>query len=124
MLVILNMSTVTAAAPVSKHFVTHGYAASKGAIEAFSRSLATRYATDGIRVNCIAPGLVDTPMSHRAQGDAEIMAYVRAKQPLAAGALAPEDLVGTALFLLSDDSRMMTGQVLAVDGGWSLGEAS
>ncbi len=68
----------------------------------------------------IAPGLVATPMSERAQGNAEIMAFVAEKQPLAAGALLPEDLVGTALYLLSDDSRMVTGQVVTVDAGWSL----
>ncbi len=59
-------------------------------------------------------------MSERAQSNAEIMAFVARKQPLAAGALQPDDLVGAALFLLSDDSRMVSGQVVTVDGGWSL----
>ncbi len=120
---ILNMSSAIAQHPEARHFVTHGYAASKGAIEAFSRSLAAYYAPHRIRVNVIAPGLVATPMSRRAQDDAEIMAYVARKQPLAGGALTPEDMVGTALYLLSDDARMVTGQVVAVDGGWALSDA-
>lgn len=117
---ILNMSSVVAQTPSARYFATHGYAASKGAIESFSRALAASYAGDGIRVNVIAPALVATPMSQRAQGDAETMAYVARRQPLARGVLQPEDLVGTALYLLSDDARMVTGQVVTVDGGWSV----
>ena len=119
---ILNMSSVIARHPSVPHFVTHAYAASKGAIESFSRSIAAYYAAHGIRVNVIAPALVATPMSERARGDDEILAYVREKQPLAGGPLQPEDLVGTALYLLSDDARMVTGQVLDVDAGWSVSD--
>ncbi|HYI22064.1 MAG TPA: SDR family oxidoreductase [Candidatus Limnocylindrales bacterium] len=118
---ILNMGSVTARHPVQQHFATHGYAASKGAIESLSRSIAVYYAPHGIRVNVIAPGLVATPMSERAQTDEEIMAFVTTKQPLAGGAIQPDALVGAALYLLSDDSRMVSGQVVTVDGGWSLG---
>jgi NAD(P)-dependent dehydrogenase (short-subunit alcohol dehydrogenase family) len=117
---ILNMSSVLARSPSPELFGTHGYAASKGAIEAFSRSVAAFYAADGVRVNVIAPGLVATPMSRRAQSDETILAYARGKQPLADGLLQPDDLVGTALYLLSDDSRMVTGQAIDVDAGWSL----
>jgi NAD(P)-dependent dehydrogenase (short-subunit alcohol dehydrogenase family) len=116
---ILNMSSTLATDPEPRFFATAGYAASKGAIEAFSRSIAAYYAEHGIRVNVIAPGLVATPMSERAQSDSEILAYVSQRQPLAGGPLQPDDLVGTALYLLSGDSRMVTGQVIAVDGGWS-----
>ena len=49
------------------------------------------------------------------------MAFLEKRQPLASGPLSPADLVGTALYLLSDDARMVTGEVVAVDGGWSLG---
>lgn len=119
---ILNMSSVIARHPSIEHFSTHAYAASKGAIEALSRSLAAYYAGHGIRVNVIAPALVATPMSRRAQSDPQIMDFVSAKQPLAGGPLTPDDLVGTALFLLSDDARMVTGQVIDVDAGWSISE--
>ena len=117
---ILNMSSVLAASPSPEHFATHAYAASKGAIEAFSRSIAAYYAAQGIRINVIAPALVATPMSRRAQEDPQILAYLAGKQPLAGGPMEPEDLVGTALYLLSDDSRMVTGQIIDVDAGWGV----
>jgi NAD(P)-dependent dehydrogenase (short-subunit alcohol dehydrogenase family) len=120
--VVLTMSSTLATHPVATHFATHAYAASKGAIEAFTRAVAAFYAPRGIRVNAIAPALVGTPMSRRAQDDPEIRAYLARKQPLAGGPIDPEAVTRTALFLLSDDSRMMTGQVIAVDGGWSVSE--
>lgn len=118
---ILNMSSVLARHPAPGHFASHGYAASKGAIEAFTRTIAAYYARQGIRVNAIAAGLVATPMSERAQSDEGIMAYVADRQALARGAMSADDLVGTALYLLSDESSMVTGHVIDVDGGWSLG---
>jgi len=119
---ILNMSSVLAAAPSPQHFGTHGYAASKGAIEAFSRSVAAYYAAEGIRVNVIAPALVATPMSERAQSDPDILRQLAQRQPLAGGPIHADDLTGTALYLLSDDARMVTGQVIAVDAGWSVSQ--
>ncbi|MEA2677760.1 MAG: hypothetical protein QOJ81_1901 [Chloroflexota bacterium] len=118
---ILNMSSTLARHPEPTHFATHAYAASKGAIESFSRAMAAYYAPHGIRINVIAPGLVATPMSQRAQGDPEILDFARSRQPLSDGILDPTDLTGAALFLLSDEARMITGQVLDVDGGWSVG---
>jgi NAD(P)-dependent dehydrogenase (short-subunit alcohol dehydrogenase family) len=117
---ILNMSSVLARHPSPEHFGTHAYAASKGAIEAFSRALAATYAQDGIRVNVIAPALVATPMSQRAQSDPEILEYIARKQTLAARPMDPDDLVGTGIWLLRDESRMVTGQVIDVDAGWGL----
>lgn len=121
--VILNMSSVLARHPSPEFFGTHAYAASKGAIESLSRAMAAQYAPHGIRVNVIAPALVATPMSARAQSDDEIMAFVARKQPLVGRALTPGELIGTALYLLSDDSRAVTGQVIDVDAGWALSEA-
>jgi NAD(P)-dependent dehydrogenase (short-subunit alcohol dehydrogenase family) len=117
---ILNMSSTLARHPEPAYFATHGYAASKGAIESFSRAMAAYYAPHLIRVNVIAPGLVATPMSQRAQQDPDILAYAAVRQPLSRGILDPHDLVGAALFLLSDEARMITGQVLDADGGWSV----
>ncbi len=119
---ILNMSSVLAESPAPTFFATHAYAASKGAIESFSRAVAAYYAGRRIRVNVIAPALVDTPMSERAQSDPEILAYLAHKQPLAGGPIRAEDVTATALFLLSDDAPMVTGQIVAVDGGWSVSE--
>jgi NAD(P)-dependent dehydrogenase (short-subunit alcohol dehydrogenase family) len=121
---IVTMSSVIARRPSAPLFETHGYAASKGAVEAFSLGIAAYYAPQGIRVNVLAPALVETPMSARARSDEPTMAFVRDKQPLAGGIMAPEDVVGTVLFLLSDEARMVTGQVLTVDAGWSVSEAS
>lgn len=120
--VILNMSSQLARHPVPAHFATHAYAASKGAIEAFTRAVAAYYAPHGIRVNAIAPSLVATPMSRRAQEDPGILAYLAAKQPLAGGPIDADAVTATALFLLSDEARMITGQVVAVDAGWSVSE--
>lgn len=120
---IVLVSSVLASDPVPSLFATHAYAAVKGAEEALARTMAAYYAPQGVRVNALAPGLVDTPMSARAQGDATTSAYVAAKQPLAAGFLPAESIADAALFLLSDEARHITGQRLAVDGGWSVTEA-
>ncbi len=117
---ILNMSSVLAEHPSAPLFSTHAYAASKGAINSFSLAVAAHYAHDNIRVNVIAPSLIATPMSRRAQQDPQILDHLRDRQPLAGGPIAVEDVVGTVLYLLSDDSRMVTGQVVAVDGGWGV----
>lgn len=121
--VILNMSSVLGYAPSPGHFATHAYAAAKSAVIGFSRSLAAYYAPHNIRVNVIAPGLVETPMSQRAFGDEQIMHYIRTKQPLRKGEpMKAADLSDTAVYLLSDRSAMVTGQVIAVDGGWTVSE--
>jgi NAD(P)-dependent dehydrogenase (short-subunit alcohol dehydrogenase family) len=118
--VILNIGSVLARHPQREHFATVGYAASKGAIEAMTLSAAAYYAPAGIRINVLAPGLVQTPMSARAQRDARVMEYVARKQPLAKGLIAPEEIAKTACFLLRKESSPITGQVIAVDGGWSV----
>jgi len=118
--VILNCGSVLAQSPERGHFSTVGYAASKGAIEAMSRSAAACYASAGIRINVIAPGLVRTPMSSRAQADPQIIEYMIHKQPLTKGMLSAEDVAKTACFLLRRDSSPMTGQVVTVDGGWTV----
>ena len=68
----------------------------------------------------LAPALVRTPMSARAQADPQICSFVERKQPLSHGFLEAGDIAETALFLLSEKSRHMTGQVITVDGGWTL----
>lgn len=115
---ILNMASVLGFAPQSQHFATHAYAASKGAILGMSKSLAAYYAPQKIRVNVIAPSLVRTPMSRRAQSDPKILELMKTKQPLAEDLIDAADVAKAALFLLSDDSRMITGDTLTVDAGW------
>jgi NAD(P)-dependent dehydrogenase (short-subunit alcohol dehydrogenase family) len=117
---ILNCGSVLAQHPQREYFATVGYAASKGAIEAMTLSAASYYAPAGIRINVIAPGLVRTPMSARAQSDARVLEYVARKQPLTQGLIAPEDIAKTACFRLRKGSSPITGQVIAVDGGWAV----
>jgi NAD(P)-dependent dehydrogenase (short-subunit alcohol dehydrogenase family) len=118
--VVLNMASVLALSPEPTFFATHAYAASKGAVLGMSRSMASYYAPHKIRVNAIAPSLVRTPMSRRAQEDAQILERMRSKQPLVEDLLAPEEVANAALFLLGSGARAITGEVLAVDGGWSV----
>jgi len=117
------MGSVLGFSPSPIHFATHGYAATKAAAIGFTKSIASYYAKEGIRANVVAPALVETPMSDRAANNERIMGYVRSKQPLDGGRIGePEDLDAAVLYLLSDESRYVTGQVLSVDGGWSVSE--
>jgi NAD(P)-dependent dehydrogenase (short-subunit alcohol dehydrogenase family) len=101
---------------------SHTYSAAKAGVIGLSHVLATTYARDGIRANVIAPSLVNTPMAKRAAADPAIIAYAERKQPLAGGFLQADDLAGTMAWLCSDDSRQVTGQVIAVDGGWTVSD--
>lgn len=120
---LLNCGSVLGWSPSPKHFSTHAYAAAKAAIIGLTKSAAARYASDNIRCNVLVPALVATPMSRRAQGDEAILAFIKTKQPLDGGRIGtPEDLDSAAVWFLSDESRFVTGQVLAVDGGWEVSE--
>jgi NAD(P)-dependent dehydrogenase (short-subunit alcohol dehydrogenase family) len=120
---VLNITSVLAFSPSPVHFATHVYAAVKAAILGLTKSAAAYYAPYNIRFNAIAPALVETPMSQRAIGDNAIREFIHHKQPLDGGRIgAPSDLDAAAVFFLSDASRYVTGQVLAVDGGWSVSE--
>lgn len=117
---IVLVSSVLASRPVPELFATHAYAAAKGAIISLATTMAAAYARDRIRVNVVAPGLTSTPMSTRAAGDPATVAFARGKQPLVAGFLDADDIAHAAIYLLSDEARAVTGQVLTVDGGWSV----
>lgn len=121
--VVLNMGSVLGEYPSPRFFATHVYAAAKSGVIGFTRSCAAYYAAHGIRFNAIAPALVQTPMAQRAVGDEHIAAFAGLKQPLDGGRVGrPDDLDAAVVFLLSDASRYVTGQVLRVDGGWSVSE--
>ena len=120
---ILNMGSVLGYSPSPEYFSTHAYAAAKSAVIGFSKSVAAYYAKYNIRVNVIAPALVETPMASRAANDEGILSFIKLKQPLDGGRIGrPEDLDGLAVYFMSEYSKFTTGQVVAVDGGWSISE--
>ena len=97
------------------------YSASKGAIESMTRAMAAELSPKGIRINCIAPGFIATDMSAKAlNNDKERKDRVLARTPM--GILgSPSDIGDAALFLASPSSSFITGVVLPVDGGNSIG---
>ena len=117
---LLLLGSITTTAPVPELFATHAYAAAKGALTALMTTMAATYAADRIRVNLVAPSLTRTPMATRAAGDPHILEYASRKQPLAGEMLDPDEVAHAATYFLSDESRAVTGQSLAVDGGWSV----
>ena len=117
---ILLLGSITTDAPVPELFGTHAYAAAKGALTALMTTMAATYIEDRIRVNLVAPSLTATPMAARAASDPHILGYAARKQPLAGSLLDPDEVAKAAIYFLSDESRAVTGQSLAVDGGWSI----
>jgi NAD(P)-dependent dehydrogenase (short-subunit alcohol dehydrogenase family) len=98
------------------------YAPSKGAALQLARQLAVEYAAQGIRVNCICPGTVDTPMLRRVMaGTADPAGFLKILQdghPM--GRIgAPEEIASAVLFLASDEASFVTGAALSVDGGYT-----
>lgn len=112
---IINMSSFVAFRGV---FDIHAYISAKGALVSLTRAMAGRYAKDGIRVNAIAPGIA---LSERAAARmksgniASTLTFSFADYPFATGS--PEDIAYVALFLASDESRMISAQTIVADGG-------
>jgi NAD(P)-dependent dehydrogenase (short-subunit alcohol dehydrogenase family) len=95
-----------------------GYGAAKTGIVSLTKSLALGYAEDGIRVNAIAPGWIDTELSRAGQADPAFNAKVMARLPIKRWA-GPEELAGTAVFLASPAARLINGVTIPVDGGYA-----
>lgn len=120
---VLNMGSVLGSSPSRKFFATHAYAAAKSAVIGFTKSAAAYYAPHGIRFNVVAPSVVETPMAARAASNPEIREFLAHKQPLDGGRIGqPSDVDAAVVYFLSDGSKFVTGQVLSVDGGWSVSE--
>lgn len=97
---------------------TAPYAASKGALSQLTRQLAADLSTDGIRVNGVAPGVINTPIvAERIAADAWYRRAMIETTPIRRVGTA-EDVAGGILFLCSDDARFITGHILNIDGGW------
>lgn len=113
---IINLSSITAV----RGFAHWGeYAGTKGAIIALTQTAAVEYGPRRIRVNCICPGIIDTPM---AMAEAPDMVRKNAAVFSLLGRIGqPEEIAAAIHFLASDDSSYITGQIISVDGGWSTG---
>ena len=119
--VILNMASVLGAHKAAPNRLA--YAASKAAVAGFTRALAIDHVKQGIRVNCVCPGTVDTPSLGDRINAFEDPVQARkdfiARQPMGRLAVA-EEIAETFVYLVSDESSFMTGQAIFVDGGMSL----
>lgn len=93
------------------------YTASKAAVHVFTKSIALRYATKGVRVNSVHPGPIDTPMLRSGFDDPERKQKVLARIPMGRTGV-PEEVANGVLFLASDESSFITGEGLVIDGGW------
>jgi NAD(P)-dependent dehydrogenase (short-subunit alcohol dehydrogenase family) len=116
---IINLASVLGLVGGDEDFATHAYAASKGGVIALSRAIAATYARRGISCNVIAPGLIATPMSARAQADPRIRQRLPELQPLTGDFGRPEDVAEAAVYLCGPGARFVTGAVLTLDGGWT-----
>lgn len=99
--------------------VAPAYSASKGGIAQLTKSLAIAWAPDGIRVNAIAPGWIETPLTEPLTSDPVRRQAIIDRTPLARWGR-PEDVAGAALFLCSSSAAFVTGIILPVDGGYSI----
>jgi NAD(P)-dependent dehydrogenase (short-subunit alcohol dehydrogenase family) len=95
------------------------YVASKHALVGLTKNVALDYAKQNIRVNAVCPGIIHTPMIDRfTGGDPEVIAQMVAAKPMGRMGL-PEEIAETVVFLCSNASSFITGQAIAVDGGWT-----
>lgn len=97
-----------------------GYAASKAGVVALTRSMATAWAKDGIRVNAVAPGWIKTQLAAKAFNDAERSKKINERIPMGEWG-EPDDIAAVIRFLVSKEARYVTGVLLPVDGGYSIG---
>jgi dehydrogenase/reductase SDR family member 4 len=113
---VINMASVAGIKPEP---LTGAYNASKAALIALTRTLARELGPMGIRVNAIAPGLVETKLARYLVETTEIHDHIVGQTALGRHAV-PDEIAGAALFLASEASSYVTGSVLVVDGGWSI----
>ena len=113
---IVNISSVSGM--VGEMRSSASYNASKGAVRIFTKSAAIQYAKEGIRVNSVHPGSIDTPMAGGRLTDPEWQREVEASHPIGRTGQ-PDDIAYGVLFLASDESSFMTGSELVIDGGYT-----
>jgi NAD(P)-dependent dehydrogenase (short-subunit alcohol dehydrogenase family) len=108
--------TIASTAALKGHGYGSGYTSSKGGVAALTRLAAVQYGPQGVRVNCICPGGVDTPMTAGIWNTPEAQERISRNVPLQRVGQ-PEEIASVAAFLLSDAASHLTGQTIAVDGG-------
>ena len=113
---IVNISSISGI--IGQEHIHAGYNASKGAVRLLTKSIAIQYAKEGIRVNSVHPGGVETPMTAAGRADPERYARAIASTPLGRYGV-PDDIAYGVLFLASDESSYMTGSELVIDGGYT-----
>jgi NAD(P)-dependent dehydrogenase (short-subunit alcohol dehydrogenase family) len=112
---IVNIASIAAA----RHLANRAwYGLTKNSVVALTRSLATEWGPRGVRVNAVAPGTIDTPMTTWITGNPQILAEHTADIPLRRLGL-PFEIAAAVAFLASDEASFITGQTLFVDGGWT-----
>lgn len=111
---IVNISSYTA--QIGQGF--NHYSASKGAVRAISKAAATTFGTQGVRVNAIFPGIIETPMTQALSSSKDLLDQLVQATPLQRLGQ-PEDIANAVLFLSSDESSYITGAELTIDGGFS-----
>jgi NAD(P)-dependent dehydrogenase (short-subunit alcohol dehydrogenase family) len=94
------------------------YSAAKGGVVNLTREMAVDYAGEGVRVNSICPGFVETPMTDDYLDQEQFYEFVRGQTPMGRVAR-PEEVAGIAMFLASDEASYITGANVPVDGGWT-----
>ena len=114
---VINVSSVAGHSGLTRSVP---YCASKGGVELLTKALALDWASKGVRVNALAPGWVDTDLTHGLLGHDVHGQRLKARTPMGRFA-APNDMAGGVVFLASDASAYMTGQSLVIDGGWTAG---
>jgi len=112
--VIVNLASIGASVAFTD---SAAYGTSKAAVASLTRHVALQYGPQGIRANAMAPGIIDTQMLPSQE---DMQRWARERIPLRRPG-APDDVADLALFLASDESRYLTGETVAVDGGWLLG---
>ncbi|MFD1780621.1 SDR family NAD(P)-dependent oxidoreductase [Fredinandcohnia salidurans] len=111
---IINISSYTA--QIGQGF--NHYSASKGAVRAISKAAATTFGRNGVRVNALFPGIIETPMTQALSTSKELLGLLIQATPLQRLGK-PSDIANTALFLASDESSYITGAEIVIDGGFS-----
>ena len=115
---IVTISSMAALAPPPSFFRSHAYVTSKGAVITLTKAIAAYYGKENIRANVIAPGIVASPMAERIQNVPEAADFIRKRTALKSVGEA-DDVAAAAAYLISDESKYVTGVTIPVDGGWS-----